>query len=217
MAVKRSGSALRVLAVFEAVAQAQPIGVSALARRIGADKSAVQRDLMTLADAGWIAPAPGSAGQWELTPHVLTLVRQPHSGQALRRRAKPVMERLREDSGETVYLTVPHQDAFVVIEAVESRHVLRMVPPLGMPVPARISATARAFAGGPHVATRGYAVSDGDIVPGSVTLAAAIRDDGGAPLAALVVTGPAERMGEDRRAVLGEALRRAAEGLSAPA
>ena len=67
MAVKRSHSAARMLAVFEAVARTQPIGVSALARDLGADKSAVQRDLMTLADAGWIATSPVGNGQWELT------------------------------------------------------------------------------------------------------------------------------------------------------
>ena len=55
MAVKRNLSAGRMLAVFETIARAQPVGVSALARELGADKSAVQRDLMTLADAGWIA------------------------------------------------------------------------------------------------------------------------------------------------------------------
>ena len=65
MAVKRSLSASRMLSVFELVARLQPIGVSALARELAADKSAVQRDIMTLADAGWIQAVPGARGQWE--------------------------------------------------------------------------------------------------------------------------------------------------------
>jgi DNA-binding transcriptional ArsR family regulator len=107
MAVKRSRSAGRMLQVFEALARLQPTGVSALARELEADKSAVQRDLMTLADAEWIRTVPASAGQWELSPHILSIARPPHSVEALRRQARPVLERLRSDLGETAYLAVP--------------------------------------------------------------------------------------------------------------
>ena len=58
MAVKRSQSASRVLSVLELIASRQPIGVSALAKLLDEDKSAVQRAIMTLADAGWIRIAP---------------------------------------------------------------------------------------------------------------------------------------------------------------
>ena len=70
MVVKQVQSASRVLATFEALAQHQPAGVSALARALGDDKSAVQRALLTLADAGWIARTGPDLGQWKLTPRV---------------------------------------------------------------------------------------------------------------------------------------------------
>jgi IclR family acetate operon transcriptional repressor len=236
VAVKRSSSATRVLKVFEHTAAHQPIGVSALARELGADKSAVQRDLMTLADAGWIRIAAGLPGQWELTPHVLTLARPPHSTDSLRQRARPALERLRSETGETAYLTVPDGDQFVVIDAFESPHMLRMVPPIGMVVPVAGSATARAVL--PHLAeeeqarllgspvtaalreefhatrARGYAVNDGDIEPSAVALAAAIVPRRGVPAGALVLTGPAERLPGDRRSEVGMRLRREAEALS---
>ena len=236
MAVKRSRSAGRMLTVFEAVAAAQPVGVSALARQVGADKSAVQRDLVTLADAGWIRPAPTAPGQWELTPHILTLARAPSSVDSLRLRARPVLERLRGETGETVYLTVPDGDHFVVIDAIESFHLLRMVPPIGIVVPVEGSATARAVL--PYLsaddqarllgktpneglqrefaATReqGYAVNAEDIVAGANALAAAILGREGAPIGALVVTGPAERLGPSRRTEIGGQLRAAAATLS---
>ena len=63
MSVKRSQSAARVLAVLECIARHQPIGVSELARLLQADKSAVQRAVMTLADDGWIRLASGNAEQ----------------------------------------------------------------------------------------------------------------------------------------------------------
>ena len=236
MAVKRNASGTRMLCVFECIARLQPLGVTALAREMAADKSAIQRDLMTLADAGWIRPAPDAQGQWELSPHVLTLARAPHSANALRQRARPVLEHLRGDTGETVYLTIPDGDHFVVIDALESFHMLRMVPPVGIVVPAQGSATARAvlpwlsdgearrlIGRAPTVADRedwaavrqkGYAINDEDLVQGAIAMAAPILGPGAVPLGTLVLTGPAERLTSDRREELGQRLRAAALQLS---
>jgi IclR family acetate operon transcriptional repressor len=225
-----------MLKVFERTAALQPIGVSALARELGADKSAVQRDLMTLADAGWIRPSGIAAGQWELTPHILTLARPPHSSDNLRQRARVALERLREETGETAYLTVPDGDQFVVLDALESQHMLRMVPPIGMVVRVHGTATARAILphlpeaeqerllGGPvppalrdefiSARARGYAVNDGEIDPSAVAMASAILDRQGIPAGALVLTGPTERLAPARRAEVGERLRREAQQLS---
>src|SRR5437016_10707192 len=73
MAVKHVQSATRVLATFEALADHQPVGVGALARVLDDDKSAVQRALMTLAEAGWIRRTPADRTRWEVTTRVLAL------------------------------------------------------------------------------------------------------------------------------------------------
>ena len=236
MAVKRNRSAGRMLAVFEAIVRGQPIGVSALARLLGADKSAVQRDLMTLADAGWIAQVADSAGQWDLTLHVLTLARPPHSSGSLRLRVRPVLERLRRATGETAYLAVPDGDHFVVVDAAESHQLLRMAPPVGIVIGLARSATGRALLaalpederastlGEPVSAElaeelamtreRGYAINDGDIVAGALAMAALVRDQGGTVVGSLVLTAPAERLVGERRLAAGEELRAAAAALS---
>jgi DNA-binding IclR family transcriptional regulator len=242
MAVKRSQSAGRVLAVFEAVSRAQPIGVSALARLLGADKSAIQRDLMTLADAGWIQPAANEARAWELSPLILSLARAPHSNESLRQQVRPALERLRDRIGETVYLTVPHQGQFVVIEALESANVLRVVQRVGIIVPVEGSASARAWLAALPARDRtaflghepdaafaaeiaaagaaGFAVNDGRIVPGTVTFAAALLDAAARPVGTIVVTGPAERLAPSRWAEVTAQLcataREAARTLSGP-
>ncbi|MCB2074830.1 MAG: IclR family transcriptional regulator [Novosphingobium sp.] len=225
-----------MLSVFEAIAAAQPVGVSALARQLGADKSAVQRDLMTLADAGWIRPAPGMAGQWELSLHMLTLARTPHSSDSLRMRARPILERLRLETGETAYFALQDGDRFVVLDAAESHHLLRMMPAVGIVIPMQGSATARAVL--PHLPedeqarlldapvtaelqaefaetrARGFAVNDEEIRPGAVALASVVLGNDGQPLGSLVLTGPAERMGPDRREEMGAMLRDGARQLS---
>jgi DNA-binding IclR family transcriptional regulator len=166
----------------------------------------------------------------------MTLAQTPHSSDSLRRRARSAMERLRTQTGETVYLAVPHAGHFVVIEALESPHILRMVPAIGMLIHVKDSATSRAvfahmtpeaiseFFGADHAAlseqerehtlTHGYAINDGDIVPGSVTMASAIIGDEPMPLGAIVVTGPADRFPPDRREDLGRKLYECALSLS---
>lgn len=237
MAVKRSQSAARVLAALEGVAQHQPVGVSALARILGADKSATQRALMTLADAGWIRAVPDNSARWELTPHILTIAHVPHSVQDLRARAHGTLERLRTETGETVYLIVPDRDAFVIVEALESRQLLRMSAPIGMAVPVRGSGTglvilpflsperqAELLGGPPDAAmraafeetrARGYGVSDGHIERTAVSISAPIIERG-APVGAIVVAGPNDRIDAQDRERIGRLIAAAAAALSSP-
>ena len=144
MSVKRSKSGSRVLAVFEQIARRQPVGVSELSRQLDADKSAVQRAIMTLADEGWIHAAPGSPTRWQLTGHIHLVAHLAHASSSLHHRARPALEALRDESGETVGLTAPDIGRFVVIDVIESRQILRTAPHVGMVVETHDSATGRA-------------------------------------------------------------------------
>jgi DNA-binding IclR family transcriptional regulator len=236
MTVKRSRSASRVLAVLEAIARHQPIGVSTLARGLGADKSAVQRAIMTLADEGWIHPASAVPTRWQLTARILAVAHMGHSGNDLRRRARGTLEALRDESGETVLLTVPDVRGFVVIDAIESHHMLRTAPHIGMAVPVRGSATSRAMLphmslerqiqllGGPPDAAlldefaatrrRGFSVSEGEVTAGATTIAAPILEVDGQPSAAVAISAPSGRMSISNQRKIGAMLSRAARGLS---
>jgi IclR family acetate operon transcriptional repressor len=234
--VKRLRSASRVLAVVEAVAEHQPIGVAALARLLDDDKSAVQRALMTLADDGWIRPAPGEPTRWELTPriHVLAHLAQGHTD--LRQRSRTALDALRERTGESVLLAVPDAGRLVAIDVLESRQLIRTAPYVGMVIPAAASATGQAvlarlddegraaFLGGPvspalrdvlaTVRRRGWAINDGDIVAGSTNIGAAIVDDDGRPVAAIAVSAPSDRVPPSRHGELGALVADVAGGLS---
>jgi len=236
LTVKRSRSASRVLAVLEGIANHQPIGVSELARLLAADKSGVQRAIMTLADAGWIATAPGTPTRWQLTPHLLTIANPGYSGNDLRQRARAALQALRNQTGETVLLDVADGRQFVVIEVLESTQLLRIAPHVGMVVPARGSATSRAMMaymtpeqhlavlGAPpdtellqHFALareRGYAVSAGDVTSGFTNIAAPIFDTDGCPVGAIVVSAPSERLPESRYDEVGALVLQAARSVS---
>lgn len=243
MAVKRSSSAARVLRVFEHTAARQPIGVSALAKLLDEDKSAVQRAVMTLADAGWIRIAPEPPTRWELTAHIFTIAHLPDSANDLRERARRSLDALRDETDETVFLAIPDLRRFVVVGVAESEQMLRMALRVGQIIPVRESATGRAML--PHFSPeqqaamlgaapdaadladfaatcrQGYGLSVGDVMPGSTNLAAPIFDGAGQPMAAIAISGPSERITAARHARIGallvEAGRRLSRGAPHPA
>jgi IclR family acetate operon transcriptional repressor len=236
LAVKRSQSATRVLSVLELVAARHPIGVSALAKLLEDDRSAVNRAVLTLADAGWIRPAHGAASRWELSPRLFAIAHLPDNLNDLRARGRVVVDRLRDRTDETVFLAVPDVDRFLVIESAESPHALRMSSRVGQVFQSPDSATGRALVpyfdaarqarllGHPPTAgdlaefaatrARGFSLSAGDVVSGVTSLGAAIFDTQAEPVAALVLTGPSDRVTPNRHAELGALLAEGAARLS---
>lgn len=236
MAVKRSQSGARILAVLEAIAAQQPIGVRALAKAMACDKSAIQRAIMTLSDEGWVRQTAESPPRWQLTSRLAAVAQLAQGGDDLRQRARPLLELLREQTGETAMLVVPEGDRFVIAEVAESRHLLRMAPHAGLEVGVRGTATGRAILAyldpvrqrdmlgkTPDKATlaacaaarrQGFAVSEGEVNPDASSLAAPIFDSDGAPVAALVITGPRGRLSKVDYAAIGAQLAQAAARLS---
>ena len=124
-------SVTTALTVFELVAQHQPIGVSELSRRLGITKSTVQRCLLTLHAAGWLRPEEGLQTRWVITAKCLTLGQHAADAGQLRSAVLPIMEELREETFETIYLVVAEGRQAVLLERLESPNVIRTFLPLG--------------------------------------------------------------------------------------
>lgn len=237
MAVKGSSTAARVLAVFEAVAAREPIGVAELSRILEMDKSAVQRALVTLAGQGWIQAREDPNTRWETTPRIFNIAHSSRAKSDLRQRIQRVLEDLAAETGETAIFNEPDGPNLVVSQVAESRQPLRMVPRVGAIVPTRSSATGRILLA--HFArerqiellggqpdpqflaeleqsrARGYGASNEVNAP-SMTIAAPVLAAGGRPIGAVAISGPAERMPPQEHARLAEKVCRAAETLSSP-
>lgn len=236
MSIKRVRSASRVLAVLAAVAEHQPIGVGAIARLLDDDKSAVQRALLTLADDGWIRTAPGTPTRWEVTTRIHVLANTAQGYTELRNRVRISLDALRDETGESILLVVPDVGRLVVIDALESRQLVRTAPYIGMVIPGATSAGGKAvlakmrpdareaFLQGPVEASleaelaiiseRGWSLNDEDIVPGASSIGAAIVGPDGAPVAAIVISAPAARLGAEQQQDWGARLVHVAEALS---
>jgi IclR family acetate operon transcriptional repressor len=228
---------INALRVLEEVAARQPAGVGELARGLGLPKSTVQRSLRTLHEAGWIRPAGGEVTRWQVTSKALQVARRTELG--LRDAAMPVMEELRQRTGETIHLMVPEGDAVVLIERLETDKPLRIVLPLGIRLPLHASANGKAVLA--HLArtpvelpaytettitdpvtlgaelaavhTRGYADNRGEWRSDIAAVAAAVLGSDG-PIASLSISTPASRMPDELRAEYGKLVTRAARTLA---
>jgi IclR family acetate operon transcriptional repressor len=236
MPVKPSQSASRVLALLEKIAELQPVGISALARALDEDMSAVQRALKTLAHDGWIQAAAGKPTRWEVTARIHAVAHSAHGSHDLRHRARPLLQALRDETEESATLNMMDRDRFVVMDRAESRHPLRVVLEVGATVQATHSATGRAIlpymprerwavllGGEPDALdleafsatlARGYSISSGIVVEGFTNIAAPIFEADGRPVAAILVSGPVERVRSSDHERIGALVRAAAKKLS---
>jgi len=120
------GSASTALQALEAVAAAQPMGVSELARRIGVSKPAAQRALQSLAESGWIRRSDDQPGRWVLTVKVVAVAAEVGGEFGLRDVSRPVMRALVDSTGEAAHVSVLDGLDVVTIDQVDSTQVLRI-------------------------------------------------------------------------------------------
>lgn len=232
MVVKQVQSAARVLATFETLAEHQPVGVSEVARLLGDDKSAVQRALVTLADAGWIERVAGGT-RWQVAPRVLVIL-QRRAG--LRDRARATLEALQDETNETVALNVPEKGQIVVLDAVESNELVRTAAQIGLAVPPTATAAGQAilaylpvdevalYVGGrpdarllarlEEVRTRGWAINAGDVTRDARAVGSAILDAHQRVIASIAISAPADRIPQGRLDEYGHMVAAAARRLS---
>ena len=133
------------LKVLEQVGIAGQAGVSDLARAVGEPKSTIQRDLVTLHEAGWIRPVDVlGRRRWTLSSKVLALARRFQPALRLREHALPVMEELRALTRETIHLMLREGNRVVLIERLDSPQTLRTVRQLGASTPLHAASNGKA-------------------------------------------------------------------------
>ncbi len=236
MTVKTLGTLARGLRVLESVAAHQPVGLTDLARRMGEDKSALQRTLATLHAEGWIRVLPGSPPRWEVSHKPLVVASAALVASPLPVRARALVGTLRDATAETAYFTVLEGGTAVVVDVAEGAQVVRTALQVGRSLPLEGSAVGRAlfahlapaerqqFPVDPatcldedayaEIRSRGWSLSEGSVKQGTTSIAAAVLDESGRPIGAVVVSGPDTRLTPDRYAEIGALARDAAAELS---
>lgn len=138
-------SVITAMRVLEAVSDHQPAGLSELSREVDVPKATVLRMLRTLGELGWVAQTEAQAGKWVLTNHAFAVASRGSSGSSIRDAAMGPLNGLQLDTTETVHLAVPDRRFMLVLERLDTPHVLRAFLPLGSRVPMHASATGIAY------------------------------------------------------------------------
>ena len=147
-------SSATTLRVFEAVADQQPIGLSALARQLDVPKPTVQRSLLTLGDAGWIVQDLLGAGTWTVSARFAVLTEPSPLLQRARELVRPHLAPLGELVGGRVALYTIDGDRMALLDGFEGTRVLRAVEARLGPLPIHASGAGRAMLAALPVARR---------------------------------------------------------------
>jgi DNA-binding IclR family transcriptional regulator len=217
----------RMARLLEVLAQhPEPLGLKQIALYTGLHPSTAHRILAALsADRLVDRVEPGS---YRLGMRLLELGNLVKSRISVRELSLPVMRELHAQTGETVNLSVRHDDEIVYVERTSSgRSAMRVVHVIGARAPLHVTAAGKLFlleAGfarlrdyakrtrlAAHtkntisalpqlerelerIQQQGWATDNEEAEIGVRCVAAGIRDDGGALIAALSLSTPADRM-----------------------
>lgn len=120
------------------------VGVSEIARQLDLSKAVVHRILQSLASRSFVVADPVTR-EYRLGTSAVALGARALRDLDLRRVARPVLRRLRDDTGETTTLSELVDHSRVYLDQFESRQEIKMTVELGRPYPLYAGASSRAI------------------------------------------------------------------------
>lgn len=232
--------AIRLLKMF--TAEAPELQLAEISRLSSLNKTTTHRLLQALLSEDLLDRNPGS-GAYRLGPGMMALGVQALSSNNLRLRARPLLKRLADETGETATLEIPIDDMMLILDEVTSKHFLGASGNVGTRWPIHATSTGKALiAFDPtgadrlgaklscltsstitefdtlekeldDIRLRGFAEVVDELEDGLSGVAAVVRGSTGAVLGALSICGPSQRMSASRRSQLGAILCKAASQL----
>lgn len=147
----------RAVALLDALAREPgPASLKVLAAETGLHPSTAFRILAALSEHGLVGR--DGANLYRLGPHLLRLAGRVSAGLDLREAARPVMEWLRDQVGESVNLTVREGDQVVYVERVIPNRMMRVEQVIGSRAPLHVTAVGKLMLGeGGAAAVEDYA------------------------------------------------------------
>jgi IclR family acetate operon transcriptional repressor len=133
----------RTLDVLESLASRRgATGISELSQLVGLHVSTVHRLLATLVDRGYVRQDPDSS-RYHLGSRIFTLASAADVHLDLRLVARPYLERLMRNSGETANLVTMSEREVVYLDQVASLHLVKMFTAPGMRAPLYCTGTGK--------------------------------------------------------------------------
>ena len=131
-AVRHVASVERAFAVLDALSGGGELGTNEIARRTGINASTVSRLLATLASARFVEHVPES-GRYRLSLRLIELGNAVLGRLDLRALARPHLQALVRETGETATLSAPGEHDAITVDFAHSSSVVQSVAQLGRP------------------------------------------------------------------------------------
>ena len=159
-----------------------PLGLAALADVTALPRATAHRLAHALEVHGLVGRDRN--GRFELGPRM--------AGRSLVQAAIPVLEHLRDVTGDSAQLFVSRKDGRLCVANIESTYGLRTIVPVGALLPLDKGSAGHVLQSEPAVLRRGWAQSVGEREKGVASVSAPVFDDG-VVVAAVSVSGPIDR------------------------
>ncbi len=172
----------KAFAVVDAL-EAGPLPLAGLVEASGLSRATAHRLAVALEAHGMVRRT--GDGRFSLGPRL--------AGLALADLAHPALERLRDQTGESVQLYVRRGDRRLCVASLESPHGLRTIVAVGASLPLDVGSAGKVLRGDAEAARRGWAQSVEEREPGVASVSAPVLDDEGRMVAAVSVSGPIGR------------------------
>ena len=163
------------------VLEQEPLSLQALTEATGMPRATVHRLASALEVHGFVER--DGAGRFALGARV--------AARSIAGVARPALERLRDETGESTQLYVRRGAGRVCVASLESPHGLRTIVPVGAVLPMDVGSAAKVLSG--STGRRGWAESVEERERGVASVSAPVRSAAGAVVAAVSVSGPIER------------------------
>lgn len=181
----------KALAVLRTLVDRGALGLGELHETVGLPRATTHRLAVALEDHGLVRR--DAQGRFELGLALVALGREAADRLPVARAARPVMEALRDRTGESVQLYVREGEGRRCVVSLESTHGLRWIVPEGALLPLDRGSAGRILRPEPGAAPSTWVESIEEREKGVTSVSAAVRDAAGTVVAALSVSGPVER------------------------
>ncbi len=138
----RVASAQRSLAILDVLAEEPSLGTNEIARRLGTSASTTSRQLATLVEAGLVEHVPAT-GRYRLGIRIVALATTVLARLDVRAIARPHLESLATELGETATLSVPADPDAITVDVVRSPRYIQDASQLGRPSIAHATAAGK--------------------------------------------------------------------------
>ena len=236
-------AALRAIRLLKVFTPEQPeMALADISRAAHQNKTTAHRLLAALRSEDLI-DKDTATGRYRLGAGLMALGVQALSNSDLRLRARPLLQKLARETGETATLEVPIDDSMLILDEVAGAHVVGAAANVGTRWPLHATSTGKALIAFDEQAVhrlqgklqpltrhtitdraelqlqlgrirrRGYAESIDELEEGFSGVGTVVRGSLGEVLGSLSVCGPTQRMTRARRVQLGKVLQEAARRL----